>query len=601
MTSARDRSLRLAAAPHPQARQRTRTFVSIVLALIIGLSLKLTWVQVVRRGHYMALDAHRHPGPEPDRPVPGGIYARGLEPMAISVPMASVCADPRAIATSGRDASAIARDIAERTGLDAAQVRERLASAIEGNLGFVYIARLLEPERVAPLVQERVPSVWITREYMRMYPGERLACHVLGRCTRYHEPMDGIELRWAFLLAGAPGTRPRNMDGHGRSILGVDSTGVLPPEPGKSLVLTIDWSIQQVAEMALDDCMARSRPKSATCVVMDPSTGEILALASRPNFNPGGLEEGTPEEIAERLKNLPVVRQYEPGSLFKVLLAAAVLESPEYKGQSYYCGGQTEIGGEPLRCWGRWAHNGGHHSCDLTRTLAQSCNIAAARFALLVGGRSYHDFLEGLGIGRRTGIGLPGEATGKLRAAEQMRERDVANLGFGQGVAVNDLQMTGAICALVNGGRLMQPQIVRSVLDAETGDVLRELPPHEIRQVCSEQTSATVREMMGMVVEHGTGAAARIEGMRVGGKTGTAQKWVPEEGGFVTGRNIVSFVMVAPLDEPRFVILVTADEPAIGEHGADVAAPVARAVAVAALRQARLLPEQVEISEDIGI
>ncbi len=601
MISARDTSLRLDAVPHPQARQRTQMFLSVVLVLIFGLSLKLTWIQVVRRGHYMALDAQRHPGPEPDRPVPGAIYARGLEPMAVSVPMASVCADPRVIAKSEREVSAIARDIAERTGLDPAQVRDRLERAIEDNLGFVYIARLLEPDRVAPLVQDRVPGVWISREYMRMYPGERLACHVLGRCTRYHEPMDGIELRWAFLLAGAPGTRPRNMDGHGRSILGVDSTGVLPPEPGKSLVLTIDWSLQQVVEMALDDCMARNRPKSATCVVMDPNTGEILALASRPNFNPGGLEEGTPEEIARRLKNLPVVRQYEPGSLFKVLLSAAVLESPAYHGQTYYCGGQTDIGGEPLRCWGRWAYNGGHHSCDLTRMLAVSCNIAAARFALLIGARDYHDFLERLGIGHRTGIGLPGEATGKLRPAEQMRERDVANLGFGQGVAVNDIQMTSAICALVNGGRLMQPHIIKSVLDAETGDVLRELPPHEIRRVCSEQTSARVREMMGAVVEHGTGAAARLEGLRVGGKTGTAQKWIAEEGGFVTGRNILSFVMVAPLDAPRFVILVTADEPEVGEHGADVAAPVAKAVAVGALRQAGLLPEQVEISQDVGL
>ncbi len=601
MTSARDRSLRLDAAPHPLWVQRTRVFLTLAFALIIGLSLKLTWVQVVRRGHYMTLDAQRHPGPEPARPVPGAIYARGLEPMAVSVPMASVCADPRTIAESDRGVGAVAHDIAERTGLDAAEVRERLERAIEDDLAFVYIARLLEPDQVAPLVQERVPGVWVTREYMRMYPGERLACHVLGRCTRYHEPMDGIELRWAFLLAGAPGTRPRNMDGHGRSILGVDSTGVLPPEPGKSLVLTIDWSIQQVVEMALDDCMERSRPKSATCVVMDPNTGEILALASRPNFNPGGLAEGTPEEIAERLKNLPVVRQYEPGSLFKVLLSAAVLESPNYASQSYYCAGQTEIGGESLRCWGRWAYNGGHHSCDLTRMLAQSCNIAAARFALLVGASGYHDFLESLGIGRRTGIGLPGEASGSLRPADQMRERDVANLGFGQGVSVNDIQMTSAICAIVNGGRLMQPQIIRSVLDAETGDVLRELPPHEIRQVCSERTSATVRDMMGAVIEHGTGARARIEGLRVGGKTGTAQKWVPEEGGFVTGRNIVSFVMVAPLDRPRFVILVTADEPAIGEHGADVAAPVARTIAVAALRQAGLLPAQAEIDADLGI
>jgi stage V sporulation protein D (sporulation-specific penicillin-binding protein) len=233
--------------------------------------------------------------------------------------------------------------------------------------------------------------------------------------------------------------------------------------------------------------------------------------------------------------------------------------------------------------------------------VAKSCNVAAARFALALGAERYHAFLQTLGLGRRTGIELPGEATGTLRPPEGMRERDLANLGFGQGVAVTDVQMLSAVCAVVNGGRLMQPHIVGAVLDSESGAVLRELPPLELRRVCSEETSARVRELMGGVVENGTGAAARIEGVRMGGKTGTAQKWVAEEGGFVVGRNIMSFVLVAPLDEPRFAILVTADEPALGEHGADVAAPVAKAVAMAALRQAGLLPEQAEIKEDLGV
>ncbi|MEA3402566.1 MAG: penicillin-binding protein 2 [Armatimonadota bacterium] len=593
MAYARHRNQRPTPAPHPLALVRARWFLTIVMVLMSGIAIKLAIVQVVRRGHYMEVDHHLHRGPDPELPTPGGIYARGLQPMAVSVPLVSICANPEEVAASPAGISAIAREVATEAGLNAAELREKLDSGLRSERKFVYLARLLEPESVAEVMEDPPHGVWTIREYKRVYPGQRLACHVLGRRSAWHEPLEGAELRWSFLLAGRPGTRPKNLDRYGRSILGVDAAGVLAPEPGKNLVLTIDWSLQQVVEMALDDCMAKSRPKTATCVVMDPRTGEVLALASRPNFDPAGMEPGQPDEIAARLKNLPVVRQYPPGSLFKVLLAAATVQSPKWEPSiTYVCTRQTEIGGEPLRCW----DDHGHGPCDLTRMLAKSCNIAAARFALLIGAEHYHGFLAKLGFGRRTGIGLPGEASGTLRRPEDMRRRDLANLGFGQGVAVTDIQMVTAISAVVNGGSLMQPHIVRAVTSAETGRVVRHLEPLEIRRVCSEDDSARVREMMGEVVENGTGWRAKIEGIAVGGKTGTAQKWIPEEGGFVPGRNIVSFAMVAPLHDPRFVILVTADEPTRGHHGSEVAAPVARTVAVAALRQAGLLPAEAEIS-----
>lgn len=573
-------------------------FLACIFVLMLGITLKLLMVQVIDRAHYLELDARIHRGPDPQKPVPGGIYSRDLKPMAVSVALETIYANPVQIAGSDAGTAATARHIARLVGLDEDEIREKLEGGVEKGRSSIHLARLLEPERVVPLAEDRPPGVWTEREWSRVYPGGKMACHILGRRSPWHEPLEGVELRWAFLLDGRPGTRPKNIDSYGRSILGADSTEVLPPEPGKNLVLTVDWSLQQVAELALDRLMERNAPKSATCTVMDPRTGEILALASRPNFDPAGLEEGTPEEIARRLNDLPVARQYEPGSLFKVLLAAATLESDRYDGnQAYYCSGFTpDLGGRPLRCW----DERGHGTTGLTRMVSHSCNIAAAQFALLIGAEHYHDFLQKLGLGQCTGIGLPGEVPGALRTVDNMRMRDLANLGFGQGVSVTDIQMLSAVCAVTNGGMLMQPHIVRAVMDAQTNQPVREIEPLVLRQVCSPETSERVKEMMQATVDEGTGALAAIDGLRIGGKTGTAQKWLQEEGGFVEGRNIVSFVMVAPLEDPRFAILVTADEPAIGEHGADVAAPVAKTVVLAGLRDAGLLPEQVEVNAGTG-
>ncbi len=578
--------------PHPLADHRLNWLLSAFAVALFLLTVRLFHIQVIKHPHYMSLDEEIHPGEAPTPPQPGAIYARGLEPLAESIQMVSLCADPPEVQDEGGIDYA-ARVIAEELGLDFDEVHGRLERGLEKKRTFVYLARLLPPGQADEIRDLGVEGVWSIREYRRIYPGGRLACHVLGRCSPFHEPMDGIEYRWRFLLAGLRGTWRKNVDCHGRIIPGEDNRAVLPSVPGKDIVLTIDRSLQRVVELALDACMKEHRPRTATCVVLDPQTGALLAVASRPGFNPN--EPGRCTQ--ETLMNLPVIRQYEPGSLFKVLLVAAVLESGRYDPSvRFYCGGTTEIGHRPLRCWGRWADNGGHGTLALPAMLVKSCNLVAARFALWLGADEYCGFLKRVGIGERTQVGMPGEAAGYLRPAKELSERDLANLGFGQGVAVTDIQMASAVAAVVNGGRLMQPHIVQAVADPATGALLREVKPLVRRRVCSEETSATVRRIMGEVVRRGTGARAQIEGVQVGGKTGTAQKWIAEAGGFVPGRNIVSFVLVTPLDEPRFVILVTADEPQVGEHGADVAAPVARTVALAALRRAGLLPEDVEIN-----
>ena len=577
-----------ARAPHALGEQRANWLFTTLAVITVLLGAHTFDIQVIKRAHYLAIDRWLHPGEKPPAPKPGTLYALGDQPLAESIQTLSLCADPWKVEKK-EGLRCAAREISDRLGLDYNEVHDKLKRGLEAQKRFIYLKRLLplaQGDKVSELTL-RKDCVWGEHEYRRIYPGGSLGCHVLGRCSPFHEPKDGIEIRWRFLLSGQRGTWRKDTDRHGRIIPGEEGNRVLPPVPGKDLKLTLDRSVQRAVEMALDDCMKRQRPEAATCVVLDPRTGALLALGSRPCF-----DANRPGRCTTRsLKNLPIVRQYEPGSLFKVLLVAAVLDSGRYDpSMQFRCVGTTEIGGKPLRCWDHWAYNGGHGWLHIDAMLAESCNLVAAQFALWLGAKDYCAFLRQVGIGERTQIGLPGEAAGTLHKAKDLRQRDLANLGFGQGVSVTDIQMVAAIAAVANGGRLMQPYLVQQVLDPGDGSVIRE----------AEETSAQVRGMMGKVVEHGTGTRGRIEGVQVGGKTGTAQQWNPVTGSYEDGRKIVSFVLVTPLDHPRFVILFTAEEPQIGRHGAEVAAPYAREVALVALRQAGLLPENVEISAGPG-
>lgn len=251
------------------------------------------------------------------------------------------------------------------------------------------------------------------------------------------------------------------------------------------------------------------------------------------------------------------------------------------------------MGGKPLSCWGRWAHQG-HGRLDLASTIVKSCNICAARIALKIGAKKYWEFLRRCGIGSPTWIGLPGETDGKLRTPSQMEIRDLANMGFGQGVAVTDVQLLAAICAVVNGGRLMQPYLVDRVLNTD-GTTYRQVEPLFIREVCTPATSRTIRKLLRGVVESpgGTGYRARIPGVAVGGKTGTAQMWDPERQRYRPYQHMLSFVLVAPVDiQPEFAILVTVKNPKRGEHGGQVAGPVAREIAVYMLQERDLIPPE---------
>ncbi|MCK4325031.1 MAG: penicillin-binding protein 2, partial [Armatimonadetes bacterium] len=363
--------------------------------------------------------------------------------------------------------------------------------------------------------------------------------------------------------------------------------------------LTVDWDLQKVVEDALEQCWDYEQPDQATVLVMEPDTGAILAMAARPNYDPnliasaaGGIAR---VDIPKRdLINLTVSREYEPGSTFKVLLAAAALDTGAVTlGDTFVCPGTMQLGGKPLKCWGRWATIG-HGGLNLADTIAKSCNVCAAQIAVRIGAERYCEFLRRCGISQRTRVGLPGETDGRLQAPDDMYKRDVANIGFGQNVAVTDVQLIAGICAVVNGGRLMRPYVVDRVLNPD-GTTYRQVEPALVRRVCSQETSRTVRRMLRGVVEksYGTGQGARIPGVAVGGKTGTAQIWDPQRKKYRENEHMLSFVLVAPVDtQPQFVILVTVRNAKKGQYVSQVAIPVARQVAVYMLRERDLIPPE---------
>ncbi|HUS79716.1 MAG TPA: penicillin-binding transpeptidase domain-containing protein, partial [Armatimonadota bacterium] len=356
MSAVSESNGRILSAPQARSASRLNAFLFAFAAVLCILGLRLVHLQIFLRPHYVALGQEIEQGPRSETPRRGGIYARDLTPLAESVQVFSLCADPLSLAGGdGRPdlIPATASALSSALGMDHDGLVDQLRSAAKDNSRFLYIERLLSPEQEAIATGLGLKYLWTEPEWRRVYHRGEFACHVIGRCSSHHEPLEGIEARWDFVLAGKPGTRRRDLDAYGRRILGQDSRGVLPPEDGHDLVLTIDPKLQDVAEMALDDCMRINQPDNATCVVLDADTGEILACASRPGYNPEHIEPCSPEQLKARLDNVPTTRAWEPGSIFKVLLAAAVLEtnacSPD---ETFYCGGVMEVAGKPLRCWG---------------------------------------------------------------------------------------------------------------------------------------------------------------------------------------------------------------------------------------------------------
>jgi cell division protein FtsI (penicillin-binding protein 3) len=512
-------------------------------------------------------------------PHRGPIVDRHGEALALSVDVPSLYIRPREFA--GQEARLPA--LAAAVGMSPKTVRAK----IERGQPFVWLKRQATPREAEAVERLGLRGVHAIAEGRRFYPYNSLAAHVLGFVGVDSQGLEGIERRLDRVVRGDPHWLDVDRDARGREIF----TGGLktPPAQGGRVELTLDAAIQDATEKELAAGVAAARAAGGAVVVLDPGTGEILALANLPTFNPnrpGDPHGAIDRRWRDRVRNRAITDPYEPGSTFKAVLAAAAIEERVVTPAEML---NCENGRFPI---GRWTIHDAHpHGwLSFAEVIQYSSNIGATKVGERLGRDRYYRYLRTFGFGERTGVELYGESAGILRAPGGWARIDLATHSFGQGVSVTPLQMASAFAAIANHGELMRPHLVGRIV-APDGEVALENRPVVVRRVMSERTSAVVTELLRRVVEEkgGTGSRARMEDFAVAGKTGTAQKVNPNSRGY-SSKRIGSFVGFVPADAPRLVILVLIDEPSTSSYGGVVAAPVFRAIATAALKRLGVEP-----------
>ena len=517
---------------------------------------------------------HRRVVLEPPR---GTIYdARGRE-LALSVEVDSVWADPSQI----EEPANIARALAGALGLDARKLEKLLTSDRE----FVWIARQLDRPLAEEVRRLELKGVGFLKESKRYYPMRELAAQVVGFAGRDNKGLEGLEQVYNDVIAGEAAERKVVRDARRGTVLLPDiSFG--EARPGRDLHLTIDSWIQHLLERELTSAVNRTRAKSASAVLLDPNTGAILAMASLPTFDPNHFSQSS----RGNWRNRAVMDAFEPGSTFKMVTAAAALEGNLVDPEDVFDCEHGSIVVQGVRIHDHKSFG----KLTFREVLAKSSNVGAIKTGLMVGKPDLYQQIVEFGFGRLTGVDLPGESPGILRAAESWPKRATAYISFGQNLSVTSLQMASAFAAVANGGTLLSPYVVTGV--GQSGEIVEQNHnPRRVGNPISASTARTLERILESVVTDGTAKKAAIPGFRVAGKTGTAQKASPQ-GGYAARKFVASFVGFAPARRPSIVAMIAIDEPepSLGYHGGDVAAPVFSAVVGPALLYLGVAPDRQE-------
>ena len=551
-----------------------------ILFVAIGLVL---WMLVIG-GRLVQLQIHRHDelasrarsqqlSSIETAPTRGQVLDRQGRELARSLDTESFYSDPSEVT----NVTETARKISSITGLDRAELVKKFTDAKDANKKFIWLIRRMEMERASKLDALELDGVYSRKEPKRYYPNDSLAAHVLGFVGTDEIGLSGVEQYYNEKIRGEAGKVYLEHDRDQRSFESYE----VQPHPGQTIVLTIDQLIQYRTERALSAAVERTGAKSGSAIVMDPHTGEILALANAPTFNPNQPGADPPEARANgALQNI-----YEPGSTFKIVAYSAAIEkglvTPDDKID-------CQMGS--ITVAGRLVHDGHPYGVlTVADALAKSRNVGAIKLGLMVGDDSMYDFMKRLGFGSRTGIDLAGESPGILRPLARWQPSSMGSLAIGQEVGVTPLQMASAYSVLANNGSWIKPHIVRE-LRSPDGSVTFQAKV-EARPALKAETCAALRPMMEGVTLRGTAKKAQLEGYTAAGKTGTAQKVDPKTHAYSATKFIGSFVGFAPVSNPAVVIIVVIDEPEGAYHGGDVAAPVFREIAEQILPELNITPD----------
>jgi cell division protein FtsI/penicillin-binding protein 2 len=554
-------------------------------ALFSAFSFRLVYLQMSKHDEYAGLAAEKHVYKQPIFAERGSILDANNEVLAHNTPVETVVAD--ATHLNNREATIpLLRDALE---IPAGELSEKL----EGERRYIVLKREV-PIAVASALREKLRAqnlrgIYFERDSTRIYPNGSMLCHVIGFTDFEHRGIQGVESSMEEYLHGQDGYRYIEHNRAGQEIVlyrGQERT----PRNGYQVHLTIDLNLQNIVENEIDAAMREYTPQKATIILMRPQTGEILAMANRPNFDLNLRSEAKPEQM----KNRAIIDMMEPGSTFKIVTAATALNEHKVRPDTtIFCeNGIWNFGGRPLHDHKAYA------DLSVQDILIKSSNIGAAKLALSVGDQKFYEYIRRFGFGERSGIELPGEIPGVIRPPQSWSKISITRIPMGHEVGVTPLQMTVAMATIANGGKLITPRIVKSIT-TEEGKTISTFSPVVLRQVISPETAAQVgNALRGVVSDRGTAAAAAVPGFSISGKTGTAQK-VDPKGGYEHGKYVVSFSGYLPSEHPEFVGLVVLDDAHTSNpelnYGGLVAAPIFARIAEKAARYLDLEPH-----EDVG-
>ena len=543
--------------------KRIKIFFLFVIIMFITIFGKVIYLQVFKYNKLKsgATDLWSRELPiEGDR---GIIYDRNLDPLATNLTTTSLVLIPNQI----KDKELVSTKLSEILNVS----KKEMDKHVYKNTSIERVhpeGRKLDFNISNKISDLKLEGVYLVKEAKRYYPYNNSLSQVLGFVGIDNQGLSGLELNYNEYLTGKSGSIKYFSDAKGNKL----EMNEIYTEPtnGMNLMLTINNDLQKSVERELDNAVMKYNPDHALAIAMDPNTGEILAMSSRPNFDPNNYRKYNTETLN---RNLPIWMSYEPGSTFKIITLSASLEEKtiDLYNDTFYDSGHINVENAKIKCW----KTGGHGQETFLEVVENSCNPGFVVMGQKLGKEKLFNYIDKFGFGEKTGIDLNGESSGIMFDLNKVGPVELATTSFGQGVSVTPIQQITAVSAAINGGKLYKPYIVKALLEPETNTEIKTFEPTLVRTVISEETSKEVASALESVVTNGTGRSAFIDGYRVGGKTGTAQK--VNNGTYMIGNYIVSFIGFMPSNDPKIILYVAIDNPkGVVQYGGTVAAPIAR-------------------------